>query len=545
MLETLRQFGAELLDEAGELDDVRGRHLGWCLSSAAALHAGNVVAAGTELDALADELRAALTWAAGRAERREEAYRLADVLAALCHRNGHSEEAQRRYEQAAAFAGPGLVATVALHRAAGVAGARLAGDDALRLHRAAAAAALDAGEPARAAAELAQAAELTNRCQGMIADLPARGMAGALLADARALAGDEPRALARIAIAEAWNLADDDPGVTERAGHALDLARASRAPLAESAALDRITSIHLSNGRVRAAEASARRRTELLAPLPADAETSFELADALEMAADTAIAAGELRQARRAAEGIRDLPMHGEIGHVAAARLVLVSALAGDLAEAVQHAATFREGWERAGRPRIGTLRRSAWAAGAVHGLRGDIRAREEWLAVADALAPPGRARVGLRCAEFFDALLLLHLGRPADALGVLAVPVDRPEHFDWLDGLWRPWYAALWAEAAVLGEASDAADRLAAAHPLVAENPVATAVLVRAAALLGRNRAGVLEAATAVDAAGCRYQWARSLVLAGGPERKLGLEAMAAMGAARPASVAGRGPDP
>jgi hypothetical protein len=41
-----------------------------------------------------------------------------------------------------------------------------------------------------------------------------------------------------------------------------------------------------------------------------------------------------------------------------------------------------------------------------------------------------------------------------------------------------------------------------------------------------------MLAAADRMSAAGCRYQWARTLVLAGGPERARGEDELAAMGA-------------
>ena len=61
MLETIRQYGAELMDGAGELDDVRGRHMRWCLARAELLAAGDGLTEG--FDEVADELRAALAGA--------------------------------------------------------------------------------------------------------------------------------------------------------------------------------------------------------------------------------------------------------------------------------------------------------------------------------------------------------------------------------------------------------------------------------------------------------------------------------------------------
>ena len=160
------------------------------------------------------------------------------------------------------------------------------------------------------------------------------------------------------------------------------------------------------------------------------------------MAAECATAAGDLRTARQLAERVRDLPFHREEGHLATARLIVVTTLAGDWDEALALAGQFRDGWEQAGRPRAGNLTRGAYAAATVHGLRGDEEARTAWLDVVDALATPGRALSTMHFNEFFDALLLLHQGRAAAAMEVLSAT---PEQFrGWAAGMWLPWYAAL-----------------------------------------------------------------------------------------------------
>ena len=110
------------------------------------------------------------------------------------------------------------------------------------------------------------------------------------------------------------------------------------------------------------------------------------------------------------------------------------------------------------------------------------------------------------------------------------------PEELDqWYSGLWRPWYAALWAEAAVLSGREDAADRLDRAQRMSTDNPIATAIIDRAAALnaAGGDRDRLIVAAAALEAAGCRYQWARTLVVLGGSDRVRGEDVLAAMGAA------------
>jgi hypothetical protein len=57
--------------------------------------------------------------------------------------------------------------------------------------------------------------------------------------------------------------------------------------------------------------------------------------------------------------------------------------------------------------------------------LRGDDAGRAEWLAVVDELVTPGRPLADIHHGEFFDALVLLHAGRPADAVTLLATPPE------------------------------------------------------------------------------------------------------------------------
>lgn len=307
------------------------------------------------------------------------------------------------------------------------------------------------------------------------------------------------------------------------------LARRARDPLAESAALDHVTSFHLAKGQLHAAAASALRRTELLAPLRATAAAGMEFYDAFGMAAECAMAAGDLPAAKEMAERAGSLPSHREEGHLATTRLIVVAALAGDWDEALALADRFREGWERAGRPRAGSLSGGAYAAATVHGLRGDDAARARWLDIVEALSTPGRPLSQIHVGEFFDALLLLHQGRPQRALRLLRTP---PEEFSaWYSGMWRPWYAALWAEAAVLTGHRDAFSRIRRARQMTMENPIAAAIVDRAAALAD-DRTTLATAAGALAAAGCRYQWARTLIFIGETQRARGESELAAMGA-------------
>jgi hypothetical protein len=204
-----------------------------------------------------------------------------------------------------------------------------------------------------------------------MATAPPDGLARELIARGRALADGNMTAESRLLTAEAYTGDDLDPVTAELAERAIALARRTGDPLAETAALDELTAVQLARGELRAALASALRRTEILGTLPVTALSGLEHSDSLQMATECATATGDLRTARQLAERVRDLPFHREEGHLATARLIVVATLAGDWDEALVLAGQFREGWERAGRPRAGNLTRSACAAATVYGLRG------------------------------------------------------------------------------------------------------------------------------------------------------------------------------
>jgi predicted ATPase/DNA-binding CsgD family transcriptional regulator len=534
-LETIRQYGAERLDEAGESAEALSRHLRWCLDESAALELGSRELSGgwrAAFDQVAAELRGALAWAEGNADHRPEAYRLAIGLAHLCFTRGLPGESQRRCEQAAELAADDLAAAAALRSAAGAAESRHFGNEALRLRRCAADAALRAGDRAGAAGDLARNAELIRRGPGLMAIVPKAGEVEALIAEGWALAGDDRVAQARLVTAEAFSGAIGDPATVELVERALTLARRIDDPLIECAALDQLTVVRLARGEVRAAAGSALRRTELLAPLQVTAASALEFLDAISMAAHCAIAAGDLRAARGHAELLRDLPFHREEGHLATVQLLVITALAGDWDETITLAERFREGWERAGRPRAGNLRSGAYAAATVHGLCGDDDARAVWLDIVDALGSPCRSPAELHFGEFFDALLLLHRGLPQQAVRVLHMPPEQLTH--WHDSVWRPWYAALWAEAAVMAEQEDAVARVDHVRLMTADNPIATAIVDRAAvqARGDGDSDGLTAAAAALEGAGCGYQRARTLVLMGGEQRARGEAVLRTMGA-------------
>jgi predicted ATPase/DNA-binding CsgD family transcriptional regulator len=539
--ETIRQYGADRLAEAGEYDAAHSRHLSWCLDVGAALDdlsGDGILTWRPAFDQVADELRAALGWAAGSAAHRDEAGRLAIRLAELSFARGLPGESQARYEQAAELAADDNAAAAALRCAAGAAEFRYLGDDALRLRRAAADRAVRAGSPADAASDLARAADLITRLPGLWATQPDAAQADKLVAEAWALGPGSPAAEARTLIADGFNRPESDPAAFELMQRGMAIARRVGDTLAESAALDLLTSIQLVRGEIGAAAATAWRRTELLGPLPATAEAGIELTDALMMADECAIAAGDLRAARSLVARIADLPFHSEGGHQAASRLIVVATLAGDWDEALIQAERFRGEWELAGRPRgpswaratAGSLARGAYAVATIHGLRGDENARVAWLEIVDAVTVVDKPWRERRFGQFFDALPLLHRGRAGLAMQVLD-RASEPFVIAWHNGLWQPWHAALRAEAAVLAARKDATAVITASRAITRDNPIAAAIVERAAAL-PTDRDGLLSAASVLEAAGCRYQWARTLVFIGGAERERGEAALAEMGA-------------
>ena len=291
MLEPIRQYGAELMDRDGEQDDVRARHVHWCLETATRLRSAD---AETErFDEVADELRAALGWSTGQQAWHAEAHQLAVRLAELTYARGKLSEAQERYEEAAALASDPAEAAQALHLGAAVAWGRHAGNEAIRLFRAAAEAARRAGDPRRAAVELATAGQVITNAPGVMSELLPPGEEWALLGEARVLAGGDPQVEAA---ALTVTTVDDerDPAYADLAERAVELAHRVGDTRLESRALDQLTVAHLVSNEMDAAVATVRRRLDLLADRADDVEMAWEWSDTLHMAPMVFLAAGDL-----------------------------------------------------------------------------------------------------------------------------------------------------------------------------------------------------------------------------------------------------------
>ena len=548
-LETIRQYGIEQLTQSGELAATRAHYLRWCLATATGLaqdpsRATSGWRAG--FDAVADDLRAALGWAAGHPEHQAEACDLALSLAGLAFSRNLAGEAQRRYEQVPALTGDPAAAAAALRCAASVAACRMRGDDAYRLWQAAAGTAQRGGDAATAGRDLATAITTYFRLSGVFARLPPPAEAIALLTRARELAGDDPAGQAAVVLAECGALGDAffaeeaEPKTaaaetTALAERAVELARRLGDPLAESAALDALTGAQHRAGDTFAAAASAHRRVGLLHPLPVTPGTAFEHIDALLMATETSIGIGDLPAARQSGRQLRDLPMLAEVGHFATSRLLVADALAGHATDVIPDSQRFLDAWTQAGRPRAPSFGQTAAAVAMIHGVRGEHAARDGWLAILDQLGVTPERRAGY--GPTFEAITLLHRGQAHLALERLGTGTG--ELNKWLTWIWLHWHLALRAEAAVLAGHASARHHLSDTRPVVAGNPIATAILDRAAALLDGDQERLLATAAAFETAGCPYQQARTLILAGGDAAPAGHAALADLGLT-PAPAAG-----
>jgi hypothetical protein len=266
---------------------------------------------------------------------------------------------------------------------------------------------------------------------------------------------------------------------------------------------------------------TAGRRLELLDTLAVGPLTGFEFADGYLMAAEVDLAAGDLPGAAAHADALAGLPFYRHEDHLAMSRRLLVDALAGHFDDVVRTGERFRASWERAGRPVAPNLARAPYAVAMVHGMRGDDERRAAWVHLTIDLGADSERLAGCQRGwpPVFDGLLALHRNDPVAAVRRLAADIDEPElSQSWDFVTWRPWYAALWAEAAVLGRYPDAAARVERSRHAARDNPIATAIVERAAAITTGDRETLVRLATTFAQLGCPYQQARTGRIAAGP---------------------------
>ena len=151
-----------------------------------------------------------------------------------------------------------------------------------------------------------------------MADKPTPDEAAALLAEARAISDGSARAEAAIAVAstmlsssaaQPYDERSRDPAVLEPTRHAVDLAHRAGDATLESAALDQLTAVHLALDDIPEAVRVVRRRLEVIGTLAVVASNGFELLDSHLMAAEVALAAGDLVAASDHADALAPLAL--------------------------------------------------------------------------------------------------------------------------------------------------------------------------------------------------------------------------------------------
>jgi predicted ATPase/DNA-binding CsgD family transcriptional regulator len=249
-LETIRQYGHEKLEASSELAAAECRHEAWCRAETAALAE---VEPDDEwcarFDGVVDDMRAALRWSAADRQRRADSASLAGGLAGLLFLRGRPAEAQRRYEQAAELAPTPAARVGFLRLAAGAAASRHVGSDTLRLLRAAADTALQIGDRAGAARDLAWMSIYMDRLPGIMVERPTPGLAAALREEAEQVSDGSVSAAAAIATARAWGSDFREPSAFELSRTALELAGGSGDGALECAALDHLCTVYTSSTR--------------------------------------------------------------------------------------------------------------------------------------------------------------------------------------------------------------------------------------------------------------------------------------------------------
>jgi hypothetical protein len=247
-----------------------------------------------------------------------------------------------------------------------------------------------------------------------------------------------------------------------------------------------------------------------------DPRNGLEHSDHCLYAAEVLLSAGDLPAAAGYADRLARLPFHRDEVFLGLARRLKVDALAGHFERVLHNAEEFRTSWERTGSPVIPNLASSAYAVAMVHGILGDDAARADWGQLTNHLLGAG-PRVGARVwMPTYDAIVDLHRGDPRAAVEHLAADIDDPTS-SWHAAqiISRPWYVAVWAEAAVLARRDDALDRIERARDAARHNPIASAMIERAAAFAAGNRYAVEDLAPTFEALGCPYQQERTVVIA------------------------------
>lgn len=528
LLETVRAVALRELEASGE--DIGPRYLQWAAATAARLETQIDRLPAAEFDAVADDLRHALTKAArgGTATERVAggtAYGLAKALARLSFGRGQVMAADEHYRTAAELAPDPRAAADDLGMAASVALTTANGETAFELFMQAADRAETSG--ARAVALASGVVAAARFSMAFTKPVP-RDRLVALLADATALADPaDERSNAVLATARAWVSGQRplEPDL-ELSRAAVSAARRSGDDALVLGALDALGTALANAGRLRQAHRLSDERLRLAATASRyEPAVAAELVDLFHVASTSALAAGDLPAAARIAEqASRDGSVAAHPA-IVAPRLIRLCGLSGRFDEALAQADVLWDGWLYATTASVESelsSLRGDWPASAaaivalVHGLRGDAPAFEEWRTRARRMAHVADAADSLALAAsaaFTDARVAAHTSRYADAPGLVAAALRSfPEKW------WMAYAHAAGAELAVVAGLPDAAERLAEAGPAAEENDWAAACLTRATARHTGDPQLMADSVTKWERLGARFERAVTMLLV--PER-------------------------
>lgn len=357
LLETVRAVALRELETSGE--DVGPRYLQWAAATAARMEARIDHLEAAEFDAVADDLRHALTQAV-RGETATEgipggtasaggsggaAYWLAKGLGRLSFGRGQVMAADEHYRTAAELAPDPAAAAEDLGLAASVALTTANGETAFGLFMQAATRADSAG--ARAVA-LASAVVAATRFSMAFTEPVPRDRLVALLEEATALADPaDERSEAVLAMARAWVSGETplEPDL-ELSRAAVSAARRSGDDALVLGALDALGTALANAGRLRQAHRLSDERLRLAATASRfEPAVAAELVDLFHVASTSALAAGDLPAAASIAEQASRDGAVATHPAIVAPRLIRLCGLSGRFDEALAQADVLWDGW--------------------------------------------------------------------------------------------------------------------------------------------------------------------------------------------------------
>jgi predicted ATPase/DNA-binding CsgD family transcriptional regulator len=436
LLETVRAYASELLDDSGERDLVAAEHLRWALDESERLEA-ELVDDGElppRYDLMIDDFRTALHWA-GPVGKRVEGHELARRLAHLAYARRFVIEARLRFMDAAELAADDSEAAIDLLDAGDTAFALLQGEIGFGCYLSAAAHAERGGDNATAAIALARATERVYRMPAEFSERPSAELIAGHMETASRLGHDQgERVAAHLAVAEAWISGGEaqapDMATAEKAVRA---ARAVDDPVLESSAMDALSAGAWAESALRESVQISLDRVELLERMrPDDPRAGTEQIDIVHMASDIQLAIGDLPRAVAWAERSMHHPLRAGALHMFQRELVVGLCLTGRFDEAIANADEMRAAWERIGRPPAGWMAPATNLVYLVHGLRGETRARDEWNELSETVTLDPRNAVR----SFAIVRLALHEKRFDDIVAEL----ERREEMPAQPGAPFPW---------------------------------------------------------------------------------------------------------